>query len=54
MTKPLTTLREYVQAVRNIFDGKDEATATLGLPSMKVDDKIPVYLEPVTTIATHG
>ena len=40
----LTALREYVEAVRNIFDGKDAAAAALGLPPLKADNKIPIYL----------
>ena len=53
MAKPLTALREYVQAVRNIFDGKDEAAAALGLPPMKADNKIPIYLAGISPKSIH-
>ena len=53
MARPLTALREYVTAVRNIFDGKDEAAAALGLPSMKADNKIPIYLAGISPKSIH-
>ena len=53
MAKPLTALREYVRAVRNIFDGKDEAAAALGLPRMKADNKIPIYLAGISPKSIH-
>ncbi len=53
MAKPLTALREYVTAVRNIFDGKDEAAAALGLPPMQADNTIPIYLAGISPKSIH-
>ena len=39
--------------MRNIFDGKDEAAAALGLPSMKADNKIPIYLAGISPKSIH-
>ena len=47
MDKPLTALREYVQAVSSIFRGDYEGMkwmASAGLPMPQTTSKIPIYL----------